>query len=82
MGRPQTCAAAYATDVGATALRRPANVHLMAGFLLAWTNVNGLESSPIMKAREKLTVASVANDMPRNRRENDLMSWKCCVVGL
>lgn len=43
--------------------------------------LNGIQRRPIIKAREKLSVARVDRKIPRRRRENDLMSRYCCGVG-
>lgn len=63
---------------GAIALSKPATMNLESLVLQGCTNVKGLAISPTKKAREKFKVANVANAMPRTRRENDLVNWKCC----
>jgi len=42
----------------------------------------GLARSPTSMAREKFRVAKEERNMPRRRREKDLVSWYCWVVGL
>lgn len=64
-------AAEYMTTGGATALSNPAREYLMTGLALGWTKVKGLVSSPTRKAREKLSVASVAKDIPSKSKEKD-----------
>lgn len=73
----QSWAAAYTTVGGATMLSNPAKDQRRAGFLTGWTKLNGLDSTPTRKAREKLSVARVERHIPRTSKEKDFVSWKC-----
>lgn len=56
------------------AVNKPESANLTARLLEVRTKVKGVASIPTRNAREKLSVARVASDMPRNRREKDLIS--------
>ena len=76
-------AAAYKTVGGATRFSRPEATNRTGAFSgHGCVNDRGVASRPTRKAREKLSVASVDRNMPRRRREKDLISWYCCVDGL
>lgn len=76
------CAEEYTTVGGAMQVKMLARKHLVNMFLLVCTNVNGVARMPTINASEKLSVASVARDIPRTSNENDLISWNCCTVAL
>ena len=71
----QTTVAATSTAVGATALSSAMQAKRIAGDCgHGCIKVKGLVRRPTSSARLKLSVAREERNMPRRRRENDLMS--------
>jgi hypothetical protein len=72
---PHAVAAEYSTAVGAIRFNPPATAHLTASLSKGCVKDSGEDKRPTRKAREKLRVAREDRNMPKSRREKDLMSW-------
>lgn len=78
----QYAAPASKTAAGLTAFNNAKQTALAAAlFGKGLTNDNGAERRPMIIAREKLRVAREERNMPRSRREKDLMRLYCWRVG-
>lgn len=69
-----SCEEVYTRTGGAIAVNRTANPILTSTLREVCTKVKGVASTPTKNAKEKLSVARVASDMPRTKSEKDLIS--------